>query len=288
MTIPTFNVTSAFTIECWVLLNTNTRTVVGRSPRETGPVGWQAIIYKGHDNFFLAEAGGFITAGFALSAGNIVQVISSTPTTPGAFHHVAATYDGTALTLFLDGAQVARTAVTGAVGPSAEPVEVGGSASDGGYLGGSIDDVRIYERGLTASEIATDMATPVDVVREDVVSWDIDVFTKDAPASIGGTPIGTANFLRSAALCGLAPLAPPAGTVQNPTTARVTDPAATGKECEVAIENEILALPAAVGYTSTARARGATTVSDRSQASNPFDRVKQANPPNPSGPPVVK
>jgi hypothetical protein len=78
------------------------------------------------------------------------------------------------------------------------------------------------------------------------------------------------------------------GTVQNPTTARVSDPAASGRECELMVESSVLALPVGVGYTSTARARGATTVSDRSAPSNPFDRVEQAHPPNPSAPPVLR
>jgi len=274
MVIPNITFTNAFTLEAWVRLTQNTRSVVGmRTPREGGPAYWQAIVYKSLDAVFLAEAGGFITAGFTPQGASAVQVVAPTSITPNVWHHVASTYDGATLALIVDGVQVASRGVTGQVSPSSNPLEVGGSTFDAGVLGGTIDDVRIYGRGLSASEVASDMATPVDVVREDVVSWDIEVFSKDAPTRSGGTAIASANFLRSAAVCNLAPLTPPAGTVQNPTTMRVSDPAASGKECEIVIESFILGLPAGVGYTSTARARGVTTAADRSPASNPFDRV---------------
>jgi hypothetical protein len=39
------------------------------------------------------------------------------------------------------------------------------------------------------------------------------------------------------------------------------------------IESLVLGLPPGVGYTSTARSKGATTAAERSAPSNPFDRV---------------
>jgi hypothetical protein len=272
MTIPTFNVGAQFTLEAWVIMIQNTRSVVGAA-REGTPQWWQAIIYKGKDDFYIAESGSFFTAGFTPKGGApMVQLVSPMGYAPNTAHHVAATYDGAMFTLYVDGVSVASRAVTGEVFGSAEPVEVGGSVVDSGYLAGVIDDVRIYGRSLTAAEIGVDLATAVDVVREDTVSWDLEVFSQNNGPANGGMPISTGNFLRSTAMCNLAPAAPPA-TVQNPKVARVNDPGASGRECEFNIETLISGLPIGTGYTSIARAKGMTTVSERGAPSNPFDRV---------------
>jgi hypothetical protein len=131
------------------------------------------------------------------------------------------------------------------------------------------------------------MATPVDTVREPVVSWDLEVWPKGTTPA-GGPLTSAANFLRSAAACNLATLPPPVGTVTNPSKARFADPDLPTRECELTIQTFVSSLPVALGYTATLRARGATTQSDRSGPSNAFDRVAVAVAPLPTGPPTVR
>jgi len=77
------------------------------------------------------------------------------------WQHVAATYDGATARFYVDGTEVARRLFQGNVGDS-NTWRIGAyGASPGGYFVGLIDDVRIYNRALTAGEIGTDMATPV-------------------------------------------------------------------------------------------------------------------------------
>lgn len=290
MTIPSVNVSAGFTVEAWVLLTAASSRLV--PALRSGSTGWQAIVYRGFDNVFLSEVGaGFFTAGFTTGT-TIVQIVSPTATPPGAWHHVAAVYDGATLGLVVDGARVASMPATGAVVSSTQPWEVGGSAVDQGYLTGTIDDVRIYSRALTPAEIESDRATPVDSVREPVVGWDLEVWSKAAPPSSSPStsppPLAGMNFPRSGAACNLAPLPPPAGVVANPAKARVTDPDLPARECELVIQTFVLGLPVGLGYTVTARARGATTSSERSATSNAFDRVAETIPPLPVGSPIVR
>ena len=77
--------------------------------------------------------------------------------------HLAATYDGTTLRLYVNGVQVSSVPRGGAssleVGAGA--LRIGGNTVWGEYFAGLIDEVRIYSRALSAAEIAVDRDTPV-------------------------------------------------------------------------------------------------------------------------------
>ncbi|HEY5866900.1 MAG TPA: LamG domain-containing protein [Candidatus Tectomicrobia bacterium] len=76
--------------------------------------------------------------------------------------HVAGTYDGVTVRLFLNGVQVASTAISGPIAASTGPLRIGGNGLWGEFFQGSIDEVRLYNRALTQAEIQTDMLTPVN------------------------------------------------------------------------------------------------------------------------------
>ena len=75
--------------------------------------------------------------------------------------HLAATYDGGTLRLYVNGAQVASRALSGAMTISSSALRIGGNAIWGEYFKGLIDEVRAYNRALTAAEVGVDMNAPV-------------------------------------------------------------------------------------------------------------------------------
>src|SRR4051812_29630964 len=75
--------------------------------------------------------------------------------------HLAATWDGSNLRLYVDGNQVSSTTVGGSIANSALPLRFGGNAIWGEYFKGSLDEIRIYNRALSAAEVKTDLQTPV-------------------------------------------------------------------------------------------------------------------------------
>ena len=79
----------------------------------------------------------------------------------GAWTHVALTYNGSQLRLYVNGVQVASGAASGAIQSSTSPLWIGGNQPYGEYFKGLIDDVRVYNRALTPAEIQTDMTTPL-------------------------------------------------------------------------------------------------------------------------------
>ena len=70
------------------------------------------------------------------------------------WHHLAGTYDGTNLKLYIDGTLEATTAYTGSIANNVFSVNIGRNAQTERFYKGAIDDVRIYNRALTQDEIA--------------------------------------------------------------------------------------------------------------------------------------
>ena len=75
------------------------------------------------------------------------------------WHHVACTNTGSAQVLYIDGTAVANAAVSVGVGNSSDTFTIGSGAWDAvssgtGNFSGSIDDVYVYNRVLTAGEVS--------------------------------------------------------------------------------------------------------------------------------------
>ena len=75
------------------------------------------------------------------------------------WHHVACTNTGSAQVLYVDGTAVASAATNVATGSSSDAFTIGAGAWDSvssgmGHFNGSIDDVYVYDRALTAAEVA--------------------------------------------------------------------------------------------------------------------------------------
>jgi hypothetical protein len=64
----------------------------------------------------------------------------------GVFHHVAGTYDGSVMRLYLDGVEISSLSVSGTVADGTH-IELGPS------LDGLLDEVKIYNRALSEAEI---------------------------------------------------------------------------------------------------------------------------------------
>jgi len=81
------------------------------------------------------------------------MVSTSTPPSTGVWHHVAYTYDGTTHKLYLDGAVVS----TSTAAPNAHAVTRAqlGAYNSGSSFNGLLDDIRIYNAPLTATQVAT-------------------------------------------------------------------------------------------------------------------------------------
>ncbi|MHC4779327.1 MAG: LamG domain-containing protein [Planctomycetota bacterium] len=80
--------------------------------------------------------------------------VSDNTTLSGAdWHHVALAYDGSSLTLYVDGAVKKSISASGFIYSSTAPFKLGAIHRGRGYFEGDLDEVRIYDRALTAEEL---------------------------------------------------------------------------------------------------------------------------------------
>ncbi|MBU4334910.1 MAG: LamG domain-containing protein, partial [Candidatus Omnitrophica bacterium] len=159
------NIPSSWTLAAWV----NVSTVVSDSTLTS-------IIAKGdfnseaagdNGNYFIILSEGLIGGGYELSAGfeeadgtDQVVAVSGLPPTTGVWAHVACVFDDSAntITLYVSGNQLAQTTnVTAVPAQNDDAVEIGDDLDNilgvGEYFNGFIDEVRIYNRALSAAEI---------------------------------------------------------------------------------------------------------------------------------------
>src|SRR5262245_11828598 len=144
------DLTSGMTLEAWV----NPAVSV---------TGWRDILYKGNDNYYLEASstnGGRPAVG-VIAGGVYGEAYGSAALPINTWTHLAATYDGTAVKLFVNGTQVASTARTGLIQTSTSPLQIGGDSLYGQYFQGLIDEVRIYNHALSLAEIVQDMNTAI-------------------------------------------------------------------------------------------------------------------------------
>ena len=142
------HLTNAVTLEAWV------------NP-SSALTGWQDVIYKPQDNYFLEASssnGNKPGTGVLLTSSAEPLAYGSAALTANTWTHLAMTYDGTTLKIYVNGALVTSTAQSGTMTTSTTRCR---SAAIGptGNTSGLIDEVRVYNIALTQAQIQTDMAT---------------------------------------------------------------------------------------------------------------------------------
>jgi hypothetical protein len=146
---PSLHLTTTVTLEAWV------------NP-SSAPTGWQDVIYKPLDNYFLEASssngnkpgtGVLLTSSAEPLAYGAAQLAASTWT------HLAMTYDGTTLKIYVNGTLATSTPQSGTMTTSTNALQIGGDTTYGQYFKGLIDEVRVYNIVLTPAQIQSDMAT---------------------------------------------------------------------------------------------------------------------------------
>lgn len=146
------DLTTALTVSAWLY-----PTVISGT--------WRRILWKerptGNFAYNLTATDDVLKPRFSIFTTTSYTLKGPTALPINTWSHLTATYDGQQLRLYLNGAEVANTAATGIMPATTGTLRIGGNAKTANYFKGMIDEVRIYTRALSVSEIQQDMLSPV-------------------------------------------------------------------------------------------------------------------------------
>jgi glucose/arabinose dehydrogenase len=142
---------------------TDELTVAGWTRRPSKRAGWRALVSRqlggnAPDQFFLGFKDGVPKFGVNTSNG-AEQSVGSGEAPRKEWVHLAGVYDGSRMTLYVNGEKRANVAKSGNLRSSARPVLVGANANRRSplaasqNLNGGVDEVRLYTRALSAAQI---------------------------------------------------------------------------------------------------------------------------------------
>jgi hypothetical protein len=136
-----------FTVDAWIKRYSS--TVISYSP----PGNSGLVVTQGGDgfNFGLHNDGSLFLFG---GGSPEVAPIGLSVTDSTFFHHVAVTKNGTTLTFYVDGVGVAASPFTGTFAASSTLMIGARTDSFSNFFYGAIDEVRFFDRAVTATEIS--------------------------------------------------------------------------------------------------------------------------------------
>jgi Concanavalin A-like lectin/glucanases superfamily len=139
------------TLEAWVnptALGSDWRTVLLKE--QPGQLVY--ALYANND--LTRPSGHLFTTGDLFSSGTAALPLNT-------WSHLALTWDGTTLRLYVGANQVASRALTGTLVNSTGALRFGGNGVWREWFAGRIDEIRVYDRALTQQELQTDMTTSI-------------------------------------------------------------------------------------------------------------------------------
>jgi hypothetical protein len=129
----------------------------------------------------------------------MIQRTSTNSTPLNTWTHVAVTYDGSVLRHYINGALDRTTNVSCAIAnTSSQRIRIGANGGGSEVFNGMLDDVRIYGRALSASEIQTDMNTGVGGTTSPAPDTTVPTISITSPGA-GATVSGSISIAANAA-----------------------------------------------------------------------------------------
>lgn len=157
---PSLDLTNAQTVEAWVKID---------RAKQWHTIATKELAHNNLSYYFAASAwastdGPIVKlAKLASDNSNFWYANRAAALDVNRWYHLAYTFDGVNLRLYVDGVQAASSTTTGVPPTSNEPLRIGGAVPWGPahFLDGTLDELRIYNRVLSVGEIALDKETSI-------------------------------------------------------------------------------------------------------------------------------
>uniref|UniRef100_UPI003D6A70B5 LamG-like jellyroll fold domain-containing protein n=1 Tax=Kordia sp. TaxID=1965332 RepID=UPI003D6A70B5 len=108
---------------------------------------------------------------FIGSSGTWYGVSTTMAISTGVKYHIAATYDGSNLKIYLDGVETANSPTTASITSSTSNLTIGDWPLGGRNINATIDDIRIWNVTRTIAEISANMSTDLTLPQTGLVAY---------------------------------------------------------------------------------------------------------------------
>ncbi|HVV71453.1 MAG TPA: LamG-like jellyroll fold domain-containing protein [Verrucomicrobiae bacterium] len=184
---PDLNQPGPFTIECWVRpasWGSDYRCPVGNFG------GWASSPVQGWHFYQTPGVGATSTWIWVQKGGNIW--LGSTAVTKNKWDYLAAVYDGTNVTFYVNSVADGTFKDTEPAFNTGQPLTIGGNPAGGWYFDGNVDEVAYYTNALSVEQLQTHFAVGLT-----------NFYNGPVPASVVADPVDTTNYAGRTATFGV-------------------------------------------------------------------------------------
>lgn len=137
------DLTTNISVSAWVYANSYPlwATILGKTTSGSWANGYGLAHYTGTNDIH-----------FWVTSYSSTNAVATVPT--GGWHHIIGTYDGSIIKIYLDGVQQDSRPRTGAISTNNSALNIGCANSGAYFWNGRIDEVAVFNRALTATEVS--------------------------------------------------------------------------------------------------------------------------------------
>jgi hypothetical protein len=147
---PSLNPSNALTLETWVYVrgnpNTDLATIVTKFSTTIGELNQYQLETHYANGLLNFRPLVYLADGYAYLDGKTIIQFNT-------WYHVAMTYDGSTLKLYVNGAFDGSVPGAGPIPAKAVPLRIGGPSAGPWWFNGRVDEVSLYNRALSSSEV---------------------------------------------------------------------------------------------------------------------------------------
>jgi hypothetical protein len=144
---PSLDISNKITLSAWVKPGKTDTQYVIRKAQYSSTDGYELSLSSTGKSFFRLNQA---------SSGDTYRIDSTSlyPNDGVSWMHIAGTYDGAVLRLYINGVEEASLNAIVGIGTNATDLSIGAQADGSGVIEGAIDDVKLFQDALTAEEVA--------------------------------------------------------------------------------------------------------------------------------------